>query len=54
VGVFSIITSYLRLAAAGQKIQSFDADEYYWRDLGKPDNIAQAEKEVEKWSLPAS
>jgi mannose-1-phosphate guanylyltransferase len=39
---FSIITSYLRLAAQGEKILAFRADEYYWRDLGKPENVAQA------------
>jgi NDP-sugar pyrophosphorylase family protein len=52
-GPFSIITSYLRLAAEGQRIQAFDSDEYYWRDLGKPDNVMQAEKEVGKWAVPA-
>ena len=36
-GVFSIITSYLRLAAQGEKILAFRADEYYWRDLGRTD-----------------
>ena len=41
-GVFSIIDSYLRLAAQGEKIRAFHADEYYWRDLGKPDSIRQA------------
>ena len=46
-GVFSIITTYLRLAAQGENILAFRADEYYWRDLGKPENIAQAEKDVE-------
>ncbi|MGA8075031.1 MAG: sugar phosphate nucleotidyltransferase, partial [Candidatus Acidiferrales bacterium] len=30
-GGFSIITSYLRLAAHAEKIQAFRADEYYWR-----------------------
>ena len=35
-GVFSIITSYLRLAAQGEKILGFRADEYEWRDMGKP------------------
>lgn len=40
-GVFSIITTYLRLAAEGQKILGFPACEYYWRDLGKPENITQ-------------
>jgi|SRR6202521_427208 len=41
-GAFSIITSYLRLAAQGEKMLAFRADEYYWRDLGKPENVEQA------------
>jgi len=45
-GVYSIIPAYLRLAAQGEKIQSFRADEYYWRDLGKPENIQQAEQDI--------
>ena len=39
---FSIITTYLRLAAKGEGVLAFRADEYYWRDLGKPENVAQA------------
>jgi NDP-sugar pyrophosphorylase family protein len=50
-GVFSIITTYLRLAAQGENISAFRADEYYWRDLGKPENIAQAEKDVETGAI---
>ena len=45
-GVFSIITSYLRLAAQGEEIIAFPADDYYWRDLGKPESLAQAEQDV--------
>jgi NDP-sugar pyrophosphorylase family protein len=45
-GAFSIITSYLRLAAIGKSIQAFPTDDYYWRDLGKPENIAQAEEDI--------
>jgi mannose-1-phosphate guanylyltransferase len=45
-GVFSIVPAYLRLSAAGEKIQAFRADEYYWRDLGKPENIQQAEQDM--------
>jgi NDP-sugar pyrophosphorylase family protein len=45
-GAFSIVASYLRLAAQGEKIQAFPADEYYWRDLGRPENIAQAEQDI--------
>ena len=41
-GVFSIIPSYLRLSAQGEKILAFRADQYYWRDLGKPADLAQA------------
>ena len=42
-GVFSIITSYLNLAARGEKILAFRADEYDWRDLGKPEDLKEAE-----------
>ena len=42
-GVFSIILSYLRLAAQGEKILAFRADQYYWRDLGRPADLAQAD-----------
>lgn len=45
-GVFSIIETYVRLAAQGEEIRAFRADECYWRDLGKPENLAQAEKDV--------
>jgi mannose-1-phosphate guanylyltransferase len=45
-GVFSIITSYLYLAAHEEKILAFRADEYYWRDLGKPENMAQAAQDL--------
>jgi NDP-sugar pyrophosphorylase family protein len=45
-GVFSIITSYLRLAGQGENILAFRADEYYWRDLGRPENVAQAERDL--------
>ena len=47
-GVFSIIPTYLRLAAAGEKIFSFRADEYYWRDLGKLSELRQAEEDWRK------
>jgi NDP-sugar pyrophosphorylase family protein len=41
-GSFSIVSSYLDLAARGEAILGFLADEYYWRDLGKPEDLAQA------------
>jgi NDP-sugar pyrophosphorylase family protein len=45
-GVFSIIPAYLQLAAAGEKIAAFRADGAYWRDMGKPESIAAAERDV--------
>jgi NDP-sugar pyrophosphorylase family protein len=45
-GVFSIIPCYLRLAAQGEKILGFRADEYYWRDLGRPENVLQAAQDL--------
>lgn len=45
-GAFSIITAYLRLAARGEAIRAFRADAYYWRDLGKAEDLAQAELDV--------
>jgi NDP-sugar pyrophosphorylase family protein len=47
-GVFSIIDVYLRLAARGEKILAFPTDDAYWRDLGKPANLAQAAKDLKK------
>ena len=46
--VFSIITSYLQLAGEGEKIAAFRTDDYYWCDLGKPENIAQAGEDARK------
>jgi NDP-sugar pyrophosphorylase family protein len=46
-GAFSIITSYVRLASQGEKILAFRADDYYWRDLGKPENVAQAAHDIQ-------
>lgn len=50
-GAFSIITSYLRLAGEGERVLAFRADEYYWRDLGKPENIVQAAEDVRRKHL---
>jgi NDP-sugar pyrophosphorylase family protein len=47
-GAFSIITSYLRLAAREEKICAFRADEYYWRDLGKLDKLPQAAADLKR------
>jgi NDP-sugar pyrophosphorylase family protein len=45
-GVFSIIRTYLRLTALGEKILGYRADGAYWQDLGKPESVAQAEKDL--------
>jgi NDP-sugar pyrophosphorylase family protein len=45
-GVSSIIDAYLDLAARGENILAFRADEYYWRDLGKPEDLKQAAREL--------
>ncbi len=47
-GAFSIVASYLRLAAQGETILAFRADEYYWRDLGLPENVAQAAQDLKQ------
>ncbi|HEX4545475.1 MAG TPA: nucleotidyltransferase family protein [Candidatus Acidoferrum sp.] len=51
-GVFSIIPIYLRLAAQGENILAFRADEYYWRDLGKPADLTGAALELKEKTLP--
>ena len=45
-GAFSIITTYLRLAAQGARIIAFRADNSYWRDLGRPEHVAQAAQDL--------
>ena len=45
-GVFSIVDACLRLAARGEKILAFRADEYYWRDLGRPSDLSQASRDL--------
>ena len=47
-GAFSIIETYLRLAAAGEEIRALRADDYYWRDLGKPESVAQAAEDMKQ------
>jgi len=36
----------LKLAAQAEKIVAFRADEYYWRDLGRPESILQAAQDM--------
>ena len=51
-GVFSIIATYLRLAAQQEKIIAFRADESYWRDLGTIESLKQAGADVKCGLLP--
>jgi NDP-sugar pyrophosphorylase family protein len=50
-GAFSIIDAYLRLAAQGEKVVAFRADGAYWRDLGRPESVAAAERDVASGSV---
>ena len=51
-GIFSIINSYLRLAGEGCRIQAFRADQYAWRDLGRPESIQLATGEMAAGRFP--
>jgi NDP-sugar pyrophosphorylase family protein len=48
-GAYSIIPTYLSLAAEGERITEFNADGSYWRDLGRPESIELAAQEINKW-----
>jgi NDP-sugar pyrophosphorylase family protein len=47
-GAFSIITAYLRLARVRERIGGFRADAYRWRDLGRPEQVILAAREIEE------
>jgi NDP-sugar pyrophosphorylase family protein len=47
-GAFSIIDSELRMVSLGAKILSFRDDSAYWRDLGRPESVAEAAREIKK------
>ncbi len=51
-GAFSIISAYMRLAAQGEKMVAFRADEYYWRDLGRPESVTQAAQDLDSGAYP--
>jgi NDP-sugar pyrophosphorylase family protein len=51
-GVFSIIAAHLRLAGQGEKILSFRADDYYWRDMGRPDDVLRAALDLKQQAMP--
>jgi mannose-1-phosphate guanylyltransferase len=50
-GIFSIITTYLRLAAQGERILAFRADDSYWRDLGNLESLQQAAQDLAQQGL---
>jgi NDP-sugar pyrophosphorylase family protein len=53
-GAFSIVDAYLRLAVQGESILGFRADGAYWRDLGRPEHLAEAERDLADGTYPAS
>jgi mannose-1-phosphate guanylyltransferase len=53
-GAFSIIATYLELAAKQEKILAFHADGSYWRDLGRPENLLEAAQDLAEGFYPGS
>ena len=51
-GAFSIIDSYLRLAGTGETIHAFRADESYWRDVGRLEDLRHAEHYLRSKVVP--
>jgi NDP-sugar pyrophosphorylase family protein len=49
---FSIIDSYLRLSSQSQRILAFRHEHSYWRDLGKPADLAQAAQDLQSATPP--
>ncbi len=45
-GVFSILQTYLRLAGEGEKVVGANVEGAYWRDLGTPEKVARAAREL--------
>jgi len=45
-GFFSIIDAYLEQIAAGFVIGVFSMDHYYWRDLGRIENVLEVERDI--------
>ena len=45
---FPIIPTYLRLAGEGEKLLSWRADEYCWRDVGTEASLREAEHELQR------
>jgi NDP-sugar pyrophosphorylase family protein len=43
--------TYLHLAAQGEKSLAFHADEYYWCDLGRPENVILAAQDLNQKTI---
>ena len=43
--IFSIVSTYLRLARGNERILAFRADAFYWRDVGTPASLEAAATE---------
>jgi NDP-sugar pyrophosphorylase family protein len=53
-GIFPIVPVYLRLASLGERILAFQADDYYWRDLGTAAGLQQAAQDASSIPLLGS
>lgn len=53
-GAFSIVDAYIRLAAQGESIHAYRADGTYWRDLGRPQHLIEAERDLADGTCPTS
>ena len=47
-GAFSIITLYMRLAAAGERIAAHRVDQAAWIDIGRPEQLEAARKSAKE------
>jgi mannose-1-phosphate guanylyltransferase len=47
-GAFSIIESYLQAVRGGETVSAFPAEQYYWRDLGKVEQVRRAEEDLRR------
>jgi NDP-sugar pyrophosphorylase family protein len=45
---FSIVETYLHLAARDEKVAAFRADDSYWRDLGTRESLRHAEEDMQR------
>jgi NDP-sugar pyrophosphorylase family protein len=53
-GAFSIVDAHVRLATEGEPILGFRTDGARWRDLGRLQDLAEAERELTSGARPAN